>query len=110
VDKLTLHPGQEIRVPVHIENPGTETWISAGRFPVTISYKWFTNGELLPIEGERTILPSPVAPNQNVNVDVRVVAPGTPGNYTVRISLVQEAIAWFMTKSDTFLLLKAVVK
>src|SRR5690348_12466609 len=54
VDKLTLQPGQEIRVPVHIENPGTETWISAGRFPVTISYKWFKNGELLPIEGERT--------------------------------------------------------
>src|SRR5438034_2919895 len=46
VDKLTLQPGQEIRVPVHIENPGTETWISAGRFPVTISYKWFKNAEL----------------------------------------------------------------
>jgi hypothetical protein len=110
LDKLSLRPGQEIRVPVHIENPGTETWISAGRFPVTISYKWFKDGELLPLEGERTILPGSLAPNQDVNVDVRVVAPSMAGNFTLRISLVQEGVAWFMNKSDTFLALKADVK
>ena len=65
---------------------------------------------MLPIEGERTILPSPVAPNQAVNADVRVVAPGEKGEYKVRISLVQEAVAWFMLKGNSFLELQAVVK
>jgi hypothetical protein len=107
---LTLHPAQEVKIPVRIQNPGTETWVSAGHYPVTISYKWFNGGQMLPIEGERTVLPGPVAPNQAVNADVRVVAPGQPGNFDLRITLVQEAISWFMMKSNTFLRLPVTVK
>lgn len=56
------------------------------------------------------MLPGVVAPNQAVNVNVRVVAPEKPGEYTVRITLVQEAVTWFMTKSNTYLELPATVK
>ena len=107
---LTLHPGQEIKVPVRIENPGPETWVSTGKFPVTISYKWFKQAEMLPIEGARTVLPGPLGPNQSVTVDVRVVAPNQPGDYTVRITLVQEAVTWFLTKGAAVLQLNASVK
>ncbi len=56
------------------------------------------------------MLPGPVGPNQSVNVNVRVVAPSQPGTYELRITLIQEGVAWFMTKSNTFLKLTATVK
>ena len=108
--RLDLHPGQEIKVPVRIVDPGSETWASTGQFPVTISYRWFKQAEMLPIEGERTLLLQPIAPRESANVNVRVVAPNQPGDFTVRISLVQEGVAWFMTKSGTFLELTASVR
>jgi hypothetical protein len=107
---LSLHPKQETKVPVRIQNPGSETWISAGRYPVMISYKWYKDSHLLPIEGERTSLPAPVGPNQAVDAAVRVVAPDQTGSFALRITLVQEAVAWFMLKSDTFLELPATVE
>jgi len=107
---LQLHPAQDIKIPVKVQNPGTETWISAGAFPVNVSYKWFKGGVMMSIEGERTALPRPVAPNQTVDVDVRVVAPPDPGKYVLHISLVQEAVAWFMTKTNMSLELPVTVQ
>jgi hypothetical protein len=107
---VALHPAQEVKIPVRIQNPGTETWASTGQYPVTISYKWFNGGQMLPIEGERTGLPAAVTPNQAVNADVRVVAPNQTGTFDLRITLVQEGVAWFMTKSNTFLQLPVTVK
>jgi hypothetical protein len=107
---LTLHAGEDIKVPVRIDNPGTEIWASAGRLPVNVSYKWFKGADMLPIEGERTLLPASIGPKQTAMVDVRVIAPNEPGDYTLRITLVQEAVAWFMTKSNMFLAMPATVK
>lgn len=107
---LNLHPGQDTKIPVRIHNPGTETWISAGKYPVNISYKWYKNGQMLRIEGERTALPAAVGPNQAVDAAVRVIAPPDPGNYALRVTLVQEAVAWFMMNSNTFLELPATIK
>jgi|SRR5215469_2457559 len=107
---LSVHPDQGVTIPVRIENPGPETWPSTGQFPVNASYKWFNGATMLPIEGERTPLPGPVAPNQAVNVNLRVVAPTQAGNFTLRITLVQEAVAWFMIKSNTFLELPVTVE
>ena len=106
---LTLHPKQETTIPLHIQNPGGETWVSEGRYPVTISYKWFQNGRMLPIEGERTLLPAAVGPNQAADANVRVVAPAAAGAYALRLTLVQEAVAWFMLKSNTYLELPVTV-
>src|SRR3954447_1575143 len=58
--ELQLHPGEDTRIPVRIQNPGTEKWVSAGKFPVNISYKWFKDGNMMAIEGERTPLPAEV--------------------------------------------------
>jgi hypothetical protein len=107
---LKLHPGEDIKVPVHIQNPGTETWVSAGKYPVTVSYKWFKDGQMMGIEGERTGLPSAIGPNQGVDVDVRMIAPPEPGKYALRVTLVQEAVTWFMIKSNTFLELPVTVQ
>lgn len=70
---------------------------------MTVSYKWFKGAEMLPIEGERTMLPARLGPKQAANIDVRVVAPNQPGDFSLRITMVQEGVAWFMGKSNQFL-------
>ena len=107
---LTLQPRQELKVPVRIANPGLEVWASAGRYPVNISYRWYERDRYLPIEGARTALPAPLGPNEAVDAEVRVLAPDRPGNFVLRISLVQEGVEWFMSKSNTFLELPAAVR
>ena len=109
-DNLHLKAKQQVNIPIRIENPGPETWDSTGEFPVNISYKWLNGGATpLPIEGERTPLPAPIMPGKAANVHVRVIAPDQPGRFALRITAVQEGVAWFMTESGTFLELSVTV-
>jgi hypothetical protein len=110
IKELTLHPAEEVRIPVWVANPGSEAWASQGQYPVTVSYKWFAAAGMLPAEGERTALPKAVAPDHYVEVQVRVVAPAQPGEYFLRITLVQESVAWFMLKSNSFLQVPVTVR
>ena len=107
---LSVSANEKFDVPVRIENPGTDTWVSAGNAPVNVSYKWFLDGKMLPIEGERTGLPKPIEPKTSANVTVHIVAPGLPGKYELRVTLVQEGVSWFMTKSNTYLSLPVSVR
>lgn len=107
---VSLRPKETAEIPVRIENPGSDTWMTAGPLPITISYKFFSGNEMLPIEGERTFLPKPIGPASASDVNVRVVAPPKPGKYELRVTLVQEGVAWFMTKSNTFLSLPVTVR
>jgi hypothetical protein len=107
---LSVSANESFNLPVRIENPGTDTWDSTGGAPVTVSYKWFLKNNMLPIEGERTVLPKPIGPKQSADVTVHVIAPGQPGKYELRVTLVQEGVAWFMTKSNTYLALPVTVR
>jgi hypothetical protein len=98
ITRLALHRAQKISLPVQIQNPGSETWVGTARFPVTVSYKWFESGNMLPIEGERTVFPGSIQPGAATTVNIRVVAPERPGHYALRITLVQEGVAWFMVR------------
>lgn len=99
--RLTLRPGQHTKLPVRVENPGPDTWDSSAAFPVRVSYRLIQGTRV--IEGTRTMLASPIGPHDFANVDVEVIAPDQPGEYTLRVSLVQEFVAWFMDKSGMFL-------
>jgi hypothetical protein len=103
VSNLSVAANEKFDLPVRIENPGTETWLTTGSAPVTASYKWFQDGKMLPIEGERTPLPKPISPKTSADIILHVAAPGQPGKYELRVTLVQEGVAWFMTKSNTYL-------
>ena len=108
---MSVSANERFDIPVRIENPGTDTWVSVGSAPVDVSYKWFfLDGKMLPIEGERTGLPKPIEPKSSANLRVHVVAPGQPGKYELRVTLVQEGVSWFMTKSNTYLALPVLVR
>jgi len=98
VHELSLRRNESTRIPVAVRNVGEQTWSSVGRAPVNVSYKWFRDGVVLPIEGERTVLPRPLAPGDSEPVDLTVVAPPEGGRLLLRITLVQESVAWFMAR------------
>jgi hypothetical protein len=95
---LTLRPGGVFQVPVTIKNPTAEPWSSFGKYPVTVSYMWFDNGVMLPPESERTLLPARLPPGGSVTLTVKGTAPQKGQKLQLRITLVQEGVAWFMVK------------
>jgi hypothetical protein len=110
IHNLTVSVNEHFEVPVRIENPGPEIWVSAGSAPINVSYEWFRNGKRLSIEGERTTLPKPVGPRTLADVIVRVVAPDEPGKYELRITLVQEGVTWFTTKGANYLAIPVLIR
>jgi hypothetical protein len=97
VKSLNLGRGEKTLVPITLRNTGTSILATVGKDPITISYKWFDHGKTLPIEGERTSLPGPLKPGDSVDIKVNVVAPETPGDLVLKVTLVQEGVTWFMT-------------
>jgi hypothetical protein len=110
VKSLALRPAEKTLVPITLRNTEPSVLSSSGRNPITISYKWFDHGKMLPIEGERTVLPGPLKPGDSVDVKVNVVAPQTPGEMVLKITLVQEGVAWFMTTGAAPLVLPVTVR
>jgi hypothetical protein len=100
VGELHARPGIRIRVPVRIRNPTSESWASCGKYPINVSYRWLDSdsGHMLNIEGERTILPRQVRPGGEISLEADVAVPNQNGNLTLKISLVQEGVAWFFTR------------
>lgn len=97
VSNLSVSPGQSLTVPVTVKNTGSHRLASGGKFPITFSYKWFDGGRMLPIEGERTLLPRPLNPGEEVAFAAKVIAPDQGRDLTLKLTLVQEGVAWFMT-------------
>ncbi len=110
LSSLTAAPGAAFTVPVTVKNTGDQRLVSAGKYPITLSYKWFESGTLLPIEGERTVLPHPLNPGDQVTFDAKVVAPKEGKRLTVKFTLVQEGVAWFIFQGAPGLELNVALK
>jgi hypothetical protein len=77
---------------VEIENAGSATWLD----DVHASYHWLDElGNPIVWDGVRTALPRPVAPGEQVTVELPVRAPIPPGHYRFALDLVAEHRAWF---------------
>jgi hypothetical protein len=76
-----------------VDNLGAEFFVSAPPHPVHISYRWLRDGEAE--EGTRSRLPRAIPPRGGLVCRVGLVAPSKPGTYDLRLTLVQEGIAWF---------------
>jgi hypothetical protein len=101
VGSLRAIPGQRIVIPVQLKNPGRTTWSTARG--MALSYRWVSGGANLPIEGLRTHLPRDIGPGESAAMTMTVEAPPQPGEYELRISLVHEAVVWFLDVSGEFL-------
>jgi hypothetical protein len=82
---------------VEITNQGNEPYALAdGVGAVRLSYHWLTlDGKNVIQDGRRSFFQAPLPPGQTKNIPLYVEFPTTPGRYRLRISLVQEGVAWF---------------
>ncbi len=78
---------------------------------VDVGYRWLdATGKMLPLEGNRAQLKSPVIkPNEADGVRLEVTAPPVPGSYTLLVSMVQEGVAWFFDRGSKPLLLQVTI-
>jgi hypothetical protein len=100
-----IKAGHVVDVPVIVENTSSQTWPAGGAFRV--SYHWFRGGARL-ADGDRTLLPSAVAPGATVTVNAKVTAPSRAGDATLQWDMEQEGSSWFSDKGVAMSAPKAV--
>jgi hypothetical protein len=91
-----MQAGKPVNIVVVLKNSGARTWTAKGDKAFRLSYHWLdATGKVAVSDGERTELPGDVAPDQSVTLRARVLAPPTPGRYTLRWDMVEELVTWF---------------
>ncbi|MEA2560803.1 MAG: hypothetical protein QOH06_2307 [Acidobacteriota bacterium] len=97
--------GSEIAIPMRALNRSDAFWsasglpFQAGALRVSAAYRWLAPDGRALVEGERSLLPEDVPPGGKIGMIVRVRAPAESGRYLLRLTFVQEGVAWF----DSFL-------
>jgi hypothetical protein len=83
--------GETRQISVTVTNDGGRAWPAAGVNPVRLGYKWVSNatGNIFP-GAVRMNLPYDVQPGQTVTLQIPVVAPVYPTNYTMYLDLYKE--------------------
>jgi glycosyltransferase involved in cell wall biosynthesis len=82
-------------VSARVTNTGDASFVSTPPHPVNLSYQWLSpDGEPV-MEGTRAELSSPLVPGASATVTLRLMTPWEPGEYRLRITPVQEHVAWF---------------
>jgi len=94
----TMAAGALIDLTCTVENLGGAFLVSAPPHPVCISYRWIDGDAPLLVDGQegiRSVFPLAVRPAQTVSCSFKVRAPSAEGAYQLRVTLVQEGVAWF---------------
>jgi hypothetical protein len=83
-------------VGVVLENRGTQSWETAGPYPINLNYHWWT-ADGTPVEwyGLPTLLSQVVKPGEVHPQEARFVTPTQPGDYVLEWDLVHEGRTWF---------------
>jgi hypothetical protein len=84
--------GVRIAVPVTVRNDGNRTWPASQVF---VSYHWFRDDRLVVWDGERTAMPRDLRAGSGAALAARVMTPGVPGSYVLKLTLVHELVTWF---------------
>jgi hypothetical protein len=95
-DLPELRAGAESNLVVALRNAGTATWRVHGDHGVRLSYHWLDDrGNPIVWDGPRVDFGDPVAPRDEVEVELPVRAPQPPGRYRLAFDLVEEHRFWF---------------
>ena len=89
-------------VRCQISNGTSRRFGSYSPAPIHLSYHWFdADGTIAVFEGLRTPLIPSIDPGNSETYEIKVAAPTEPGEYRLRITLVQEAVRWFDELPDS---------
>jgi len=81
-------PGQPYTITVTMQNTGTTTWTAAGNYKLA-SIASGSNGA-----PARVVVPSSVAPAQNVVFSFNMTAPAAAGIYNFQHRMIQDGVEW----------------
>jgi acetolactate synthase-1/2/3 large subunit len=93
-----LATNADISMGCAVENLGQQILMSAPPYPVHLSYKWIdalTGQWIQEWNSCRTPLPANLGARETLYCKVRLIAPPRPGRYVLRVTAVQEGVAWF---------------
>lgn len=107
----TIKLGKVDTATVTITNTGSEDWPIGGASPVNLAYHWIDKSQTIVVfDGERTALPKTLKAGESVTVQATIKSPDQPGEYTLRLSMVQEQVAWFDDRGAKALNLPVTIK
>ncbi len=93
---VAIRPGGSVVLRCAVHNLGTRTLRSLLPHPVHLAYRWFDrDGGRRVLEGDRVRLEPRLRPGARFTYELPVTAPSQPGDYMLRVSLVQEEVRWF---------------
>jgi hypothetical protein len=90
--------GQVLELSLRVTNRSESFFTSAPPAPVYASYKWLdleTGDYLDDVRAFRSKLPRTVFPSETIEMTVLVGAPARAGKAILKITLMQEGVAWF---------------
>jgi hypothetical protein len=91
-----MHAGAGQDVPVRLTNRAASALDSSFPYRTQLGYRWLRDdGSAESEDTVRTPLPRALGPGETCAGTMRVVAPRAPGRYVLRLSVVQEGVAWF---------------
>lgn len=92
---LSLTPGESRTVSVRVTNTGRERWSGTGRY-FLLGYHWWgpESGAAL-VDGHGPRLDRDLAPQESVDLGVRIVAPRQEGRYVLLWDIGHQYMGWF---------------
>ena len=95
-DVRRVDPATSISLTVQVTNASDRTWALSDTCPIRLGNHWLdAEGHMLVPDDQRISLPVPLEPQGRVALPLSVTAPASPGEYILRLDMVQELVAWF---------------
>lgn len=92
--------GEERTVSVTLINKGNIPWSEEDK--IRLSYHWLDeNGEVIEWNGQRTVFPITVQPEDQIQVEAIVKMPNQVGMYYLEWDMVHEGVTWFSQVSNS---------
>ena len=115
-----LKAGQTEFISVLVRNNSDVAWPAIGqrearhsdyKYYIKLGAHWFAADGTTPVhDDERSSLPYDLQPREQAEFLIRVVAPKSPGSYTLEFDMVQEGISWFSLKGSKALTFKVTIE
>jgi len=97
--KLTLRPGQQLRIDVAIQNRSPLDWKPFDESGIALGNHWLSrNGEVIIWSDGRTPLTQTIKAGARSRMLIDTIAPHKPGEYLLELDLVEEGVRWFSEK------------
>lgn len=89
-------PGRHCTLEIGLYNKTSVPIVTAAPWPCMLTYRWLNSRtrEMVVEHGFRTIIQPPAWPGVESFYSMRVIAPDDPGEYLLRVTIIQEGWRW----------------